>query len=334
MNYDELAFVNQQLASMLRDGIPLEGGLRHLCETMQRGKLRRELQQLESDLAAGMPLGQAAARRRLPEFYLQVLQLGARSNDLPGILLLLADYYSNAGVVWTRLKGLMVYPAIVLLLSCAFSLWLALLSRQLITLLSYDANWLRFSSKTAGAPPVLTQTFWWMPPAILTAAAVPCLLVVVWPGLRRELAWRLPAFRESSLARAASTLAILLRAGCTMTEAFAALEQMESGTRAAADLARWRRRCADGAGKFNDISAGSKVFAPMFRWLVCGAGEDVAAGFERAARVYQARAAYRTNVLLYAALPASLLFIGLIILAQIYPMGMLIFDLPRFFMGF
>ena len=31
MNYDEFAFFNQQLAAMLRDDIPLEGGLRRLC---------------------------------------------------------------------------------------------------------------------------------------------------------------------------------------------------------------------------------------------------------------------------------------------------------------
>jgi type II secretory pathway component PulF len=77
------------------------------------------------------------------------------------------------------------------------------------------------------------------------------------------------------------------------------------------------------------VAADSKVFPPMFVWLVAGAGEDLATGFERAARVYKARSAYRTNVLMYAALPVSLLFIGLIILSQIYPMGRLIFEMPR-----
>ena len=39
MNPTELAFVNQQLAAMLRCGIPLEGGLHQLCDTMTRGPL-------------------------------------------------------------------------------------------------------------------------------------------------------------------------------------------------------------------------------------------------------------------------------------------------------
>jgi type II secretory pathway component PulF len=129
----------------------------------------------------------------------------------------------------------------------------------------------------------------------------------------------------------AAALAVLLKAGATLPEALGLVEHMQRGTPAATDLARWKQRCSEGAGKFAAIAAGSKVFPPMFVWLVAGAGEDVAAGFERAARVYQGRSAYRTNVLLYAALPVSLLFLGLIILTQIYPIGRLIFDLPRLF---
>src|SRR5205814_1571539 len=45
MNYDEFAFFNQQLAAMLRDGIPLEGALSRLCADMRRGApLARSLQ--------------------------------------------------------------------------------------------------------------------------------------------------------------------------------------------------------------------------------------------------------------------------------------------------
>ena len=54
MKYEELAFVNQQLAGMLKTGIPLEGALRQLCAQMRRGRLRAELEALEADLAAGV----------------------------------------------------------------------------------------------------------------------------------------------------------------------------------------------------------------------------------------------------------------------------------------
>jgi len=327
MNHTELAFVNQQLADMLRCGIPLEGGLRHLCGTMSRGPLRAELQLLENDLAAGLPLAKAVALRKLPEFYVRLLELGAHSHDLPSILTMLADYYENAGAVWTQLKGLMVYPVIVLVLSLAFSVWAAVLGHHFSFLLKQDRNIL-FGKQTP-SPFQDSESFLWLPPLVLTALAIPTLAVVTVPAFRRRMMWRLPAFREASLCRVASALAVLLKAGAALPDALGLVEQMQRGTPARSDLALWKTRCSEGAGKFASIAAGSKVFPPMFVWLVAGAGEDLAAGFERAARVYQTRSAYRTNILLYAALPVSLLFLGLIILSQIYPIGRLVFDLPR-----
>ena len=50
MKTDEFAFFNQQLAAMLRDGIPLEGALQRLCGDMNDGALRTELQALADDL--------------------------------------------------------------------------------------------------------------------------------------------------------------------------------------------------------------------------------------------------------------------------------------------
>ena len=125
MKYDEFAFFNQQLAAMLRDGIPLEGALRRLCDEMRRGKLRDELQALEADLAKGTPLAEALKARQLPELYKRMILVGVKSGDLPGALTMLADYFQRRHMLGTRLKGLMVYPLIVLfaafLLSCFLS---------------------------------------------------------------------------------------------------------------------------------------------------------------------------------------------------------------------
>src|SRR3954471_23925763 len=125
MKYDEFAFFNQQLAAMLRDGIPLEGALRRLCEEMRHGALRDELQALESDLAKGTPMADALRSRQLPELYKRMILVGVKSGDLPGALTMLADYFQRQNNVWTRLKGLMMYPFIVLsvafILSCFLS---------------------------------------------------------------------------------------------------------------------------------------------------------------------------------------------------------------------
>src|SRR4051794_21648559 len=108
MNYDEFAFFNQQLASMLRDGVPLEGALKQLCQDMRSGPLRHEMEALHGDLTRGTPLQEALSRRNLPPFYRAMVDIGVRSNDLPGTLIMLADYYHRSNALWMRLKGLMV----------------------------------------------------------------------------------------------------------------------------------------------------------------------------------------------------------------------------------
>src|SRR2546425_9727330 len=133
MNYDEFAFFNQQLAAMLRDGIPLEGALKQLSAGMRSGALRAEVQQLEADLSRGTPLKEALARRALPPFYIRMVEIGARSNDLPGVLTLLADHYHRANALWTRLKGLMGYPLIVVVVSLALTILVALAFRHFLT---------------------------------------------------------------------------------------------------------------------------------------------------------------------------------------------------------
>ncbi len=125
MKYDEFAFFNQQLAAMLRDGIPLEGALRRLCQEMRRGKLRDELQTLEADLAKGVPMADALPPRQLPELYKRMILVGVKSGDLPGALTMLADYFQRQNDVWTRLKSMMTYPLIVMFVAFLISTVLA-----------------------------------------------------------------------------------------------------------------------------------------------------------------------------------------------------------------
>src|SRR5436190_5335095 len=229
MNYDEFAFFNQQLAAMLREGIPLEGALRQLCEGMRHGRLKTEVGQLEAELAAGTPLKEALARRDVPEFYRRMVEIGARSNDLPGVLTVLADHYHRANAIWTRLKGLMVYPLIVIIVSLAMTIILTLVfSHFLATFVGLFT------------PPTAWVASMWIPPVVLALLALFGIGAVSLPSWRAALRWRLPAFREASLAQLASTIALMLRNGTTLAEALSLAESLEANTPAGSALARWR----------------------------------------------------------------------------------------------
>jgi type II secretory pathway component PulF len=67
------------------------------------------------------------------------------------------------------------------------------------------------------------------------------------------------------------------------------------------------------------MASGGRVFPPLFVWTVSQSHEDLPGGFQRAAEVYQARASYRTEILLYSALPCSVLLLGMLIICQVQP---------------
>jgi type II secretory pathway component PulF len=315
MKTDEFAFFNQQLAAMLRSGIPLEGALKQLCAGMKVSPLLGELQALEADLAAGTPLKDALAWRQLPEFYKRMVELGVRSNDLPGVLTLLADHYHRSHVLLTRLKGLMVYPLIVVFVSLGLSLILSLtFGRFLVTFLEGFGEW-----GVARPQPFIWLAGLWFPPAVFAVAAVIGVATVSIPALRSRLRWRLPAFREANLAQLASGMALMLRNGLTLPEALALAQGLESTTPAGPVLAGWQRLVESGQGKPTQWPAPAKPIPPLFLWLVQSGGEDPAAGFQKAADIYHARASYRIELALYGALPISILLLGLMVFWQVAP---------------
>ncbi|MGA3266859.1 MAG: type II secretion system F family protein [Verrucomicrobiota bacterium] len=319
MKTDEFAFFNQQLAAMLREGIPLEGALRRLCQEMRRGALRDELQALEADLAKGTPIADALKARQLPELYKRMMLVGVKSNDLPGALTMLADYFQRQNDVWTRLKSMLTYPLIVMFAAFLISTVIALLWTCVIGPSFKDV----FSGMGIGLPGATLLAFAtlrtiWIFPVVLGALFLLAVGMVFQPALRGKYLWQLPAFKEATVARVASALAMLLKNGVPLPEAVGLVGQLESSAGAATDLREWGKRLAAGVAKFTEIATGNRMIPPMFVWVVASAGEDLAAGFSRAAEIYQSRAMYRTEVALFSVLPAASLFLGTIVISQAF----------------
>ena len=317
MKTDEFAFFNQQLAAMLRDGIPLEGALRRLCQEMRTGKLRDELQALEADLGRGTPMAEALEPRQLPELYKRMIVVGVKGNDLPGALTMLADYFQRQNQVWTRLKGMMTYPVIVLLVALLISLVLSGAWAWVIGPTFKDV----FTGMNIKMPSLTLlvlsalDSIWAFPVAILIILAS-TLAVIFYPPIREKILWRLPAFKEATVSRIASSIHLLLKHGVNLPDAIDLAEQLETSPQAVADLRGWKQRLAGGTIKFSEVAAGNKMIPPMFTWLVSGAGENLAEGFKRAGEIYHARAIYRTEVALYTVLPIASLLLGAVVLSQ------------------
>ena len=317
MKTDEFAFFNQQLAAMLRDDIPLEGALRRLCGEMRQGNLRDELQALEADLAKGTPMADALAPRQLPELYKRMILVGVKSGDLPGALTMLADYFQRQSNVWIRLKSMMTYPLIVMFVAFLISIVLASAWSCVIGPAFKDI-YSGMGISLPGATLFAFQTLQaiWIFPIALGILFLVMLSVVFLPTMRGKFLWRLPAFKEATVSRIASSINLLLKNGVSLPEALGLVEQLEDNRAAIADLQSWQKKLAAGSAKFSEVAAGSKMIPPMFTWIVSGAGENLTEGFQRAAEIYHARAIYRTEVALFSVLPLASVFLGVVVISQ------------------
>ncbi len=160
----------------------------------------------------------------------------------------------------------------------------------------------------------------WFPVGLLAFTTLGFFLVLSVRRLRNLARWRLPGFYEASLSQLASTLAMMLKNGADLGSAIEVAQTNEAAAGAKAELAHWRQRLAGGARKFADIARPGKLTSPLFVWLVTRAGENWAEGFRRAAEVYDGRAKYRIDLVLYAALPVSILLVAGIVFPEMLPL--------------
>ena len=323
MNLDELTFANRQLADMLKSGVPLEGSLHQLCSTMSRGELRSEFQALEQDLTRGISLEEALDSRRLPELYVKMIKVGVKSNNLPRVLIMLADYYSRVNNLQTRIKGLLVYPAIILLLMTVLTFAVACMNQNVITeIFLGDPELSKLASSTL-------NSFWstvmmWSPVFLIVLLAVVFFVCLGSRKIRRTLRWKLPGFREASLSQIASSMNIMLQGGCTLDDSLRMVQQMEKDNPAGKELAEWHQRLSSGRGKIREIIQPGKVFPPEFIWMLGADEEKLETCFERTSQLYYDRERNYSRALLQGVVPMTIAILGVVLAMQFIPLVQLL----------
>lgn len=112
---DKVVFT-RQLATLIGAGLPLSQSLRTVVEQTENKKLQQALQQVIGDVESGRQLSQAFARH--PEIFNKVfvalVAAGETSGTLDESLRRLAAQQEKDAAMMSKIRGAMVYPAIVL----------------------------------------------------------------------------------------------------------------------------------------------------------------------------------------------------------------------------
>ena len=108
---------NQQLALLIKSGLPVEYGLHLLAVDLGRGRLAKTIAAISSELDSGLTLPQAIERHRgeFPADYAQLLEAGIGSNNLSAVLLTLEGHLQLTQKLGDALRRALSYPMFVAL---------------------------------------------------------------------------------------------------------------------------------------------------------------------------------------------------------------------------
>ena len=328
MNTDELAFVNRQLAGMLKAGIPMESGLKKITESMTDSKLKAQLNQLGSRLEKGQLVDKAVVDLDLPETYKRLLALGQASQSMPKVLICVADYYERIGTLATRLRGLAVYPMLILICGIIVSGLMAYLS---VVLKNDLVSITQTAAGDAGRAPWFSiyGSVWFsvFPMCVFLVGLCVYSFILRSQKMRKYLSWKIPMLRDAALAQYASLTEVLLSSGAPLPEVMKMVSKLENGSEMEADLKKIEQRLSEGQASYEAASRGCKTIPGFFNWIVSQGGEDVATGFSHARSIYSGRAENKIQAFLHCFLPINILLIGILLLGFCLPHLAILTDL-------
>lgn len=114
----DLAIFTRQFATMINAGLPLVQCLDILSKQTEKEVFRNVIAQVMRDVEAGTTLAEALGKKEhskvFDELFVNMVEAGEAGGILDNILQRLATYIEKAEALKRKIKGAMVYPAVVL----------------------------------------------------------------------------------------------------------------------------------------------------------------------------------------------------------------------------
>jgi type IV pilus assembly protein PilC len=117
----ELVLITRQLATFVKVGVPMLEALAVLHEQTGSREMKAALQDMMVDLGQGRPLSAAMSThpRIFNRLYVDMVRAAELSGQLDIVLNQIADYMTRDDTAARQIKGAMIYPLVVLVLSFA-----------------------------------------------------------------------------------------------------------------------------------------------------------------------------------------------------------------------
>ncbi len=222
---------NQQLAALLRAGIPILQAISMLRKRSVSARLRSVLAEVEEEIRGGAALSQAFANRGsiFPRIYTASILAGERSGALDEVLSRYVTYMRRSVGVRRKVRGALAYPSLLLLASFGMVVFLTIyvVPRMSNLFKDFSKTGLPFLTQVVvGISNWVTSNLFWFGPLILISAGA----FIFWartPGGQLTIdatVLRVPILGkllvQIATAQATRSLATLLAGGITLVESW------------------------------------------------------------------------------------------------------------------
>jgi type IV pilus assembly protein PilC len=272
-----LAVFTRQFSTMLNAGLPLLTCLEILAKQTESQALRRVLNEVRGDVEGGLSL--ADALRRQPKvfdnLYVNMVESGETGGALDVILMRLATYLEKTAALIRKIRGAMIYPAIITVVAAG---------AVAVLLLFVIPIFAKMFEGVGAELPTMTKLVMALSD-FMKVWAVPGLIILIalftivrrWhkteSGARSmdPLFLKVPVFgdllRKQSIARFSRTLSTLLSSGVPIIDALE-ITARSAGNWVVEDAVLKARTSIKGGENIADPLTKTAVFPPMVTQMI------------------------------------------------------------------
>lgn len=175
VGFTDLVIMTRQLATMINSGLVLSEAMEILVEQQSNKTFQKALVEITHDINGGLALAQALSKYPdiFPRLYVNLVRSGESSGKLDTVLLQLADGLEKDREFRARVRGAMIYPAIVLTMMVAvITIMMVFVIPKLVALYAQSTIELPLPTRILIGMSNLFTNYWWLGIIILVSVAV------------------------------------------------------------------------------------------------------------------------------------------------------------------
>ncbi|TET18546.1 MAG: type II secretion system F family protein [Candidatus Cloacimonadota bacterium] len=341
----ELSIFTRQFATMINAGLALMDCLDTLKKQATKPGFKTVLTEVMEDIEGGATLADALARqkRTFSNLYINMVAAGEAGGALDTILLRLASYLEKTAEIIRKIKGAMIYPVMILLVT------VGAVSILLLFVIPIFANmYSGMGAELPGLTKVIMdissglRKWWWLAGGIMVGLFIITRIYYRTSNGRLvidRLMLRVPVFgdllRKTALARFSRTLSTLLSSGVNILDALEITAKTSGNKVVENAIMNARASIKEGETIAAPLAVEKQVFPPMVIQMVSigeatGGIDDM---LNKVADFYESEVDQAVENLMAALEPIIIVVLGAVIGVIVVAMYLPIFKLASTFMG-